>query len=112
MRFSSVVVGAVLVVIPIVAQSPKDQSAKGEQVYQQLCVGCHGPDGRAQTEMGKKVQASDLTAAVVQDQNDSQLIKVIRSGKGKMPAWEDKLSDDEIRAVLAYVRQFRVKEKR
>ncbi|MGH7972964.1 MAG: c-type cytochrome [Limisphaerales bacterium] len=77
--------------IPCLLHSAKDQSAKGEQIFQQLCIGCHGPDGRAQTEMGKKVQAADLTSAVVQDQHDSQLLNVIRNGRGKMPAWSDKL---------------------
>jgi cbb3-type cytochrome c oxidase subunit III len=93
------------------AYSQKNQADKGQQIFQELCVGCHGPDGRAQTDMGKKVQAADLTSAVVQDQRDSQLLSVIRNGRGKMPAWSDKLSDDEIHAVLAYIRQFRSKEK-
>jgi len=91
--------------------SQKKSAAKGEQIFQQLCVGCHGPDAKAQTEIGKKIQAADLTSAVVQDQRDSQLESVIRNGRGKMPTWSDKLSDDDIKAVVAYIRQFRLREK-
>ena len=87
----------------------KDKAAKGQQIFQQLCIGCHGPDARAQSEMGKKVQAADLTSAVVQDQSDSDLLKVIRNGRGKMPSWASRLNDSEIHAVLAYVRSLRAK---
>src|SRR5215471_13997493 len=87
----------------------KDRATTGQKIFQQLCIGCHGPDGRAQSEMGKKVQAADLTSAVVQDQSDSELLKVIRNGRGKMPSWASRLNDSEIHAVLAYVRSLRAK---
>jgi len=85
----------------------KDRATKGQKIFQQLCIGCHGPDGRAQSEMGKKVQAADLTSAVVQDQSDSELSKVIRNGRGKMPSWSSRLNDSEIHSVLAYLRSIR-----
>jgi cbb3-type cytochrome c oxidase subunit III len=97
-------------IAPSAVHSENHDSAKGEQLFQQLCIGCHGPDGRAQTDMGKRVQAADLTSAVVHDQSDSQLVHVIRNGRGKMPAWSDKLSDSDIHALLSYIRQFRSKE--
>ena len=97
--------------IPNLSYSSKNEANNGEKTFQLLCVGCHGPDGRAQTDMGKKLQAADLTSAVVQDQKNSQLLNVIKNGRGKMPAWSDKLSDSEIHAVLDYVRQFRTKSK-
>ena len=81
------------------------QKRGGEEVYAQLCVGCHGPDGKADTDMGKQVKAADLTASAVQQQGDSDLAKVVKTGKGKMPAWGDKLSDDEIKSVVAYVKE-------
>jgi len=68
-------------------------------------VGCHGPDGKAQTDIGKKVQAADLTSSAFQAISDSKLESAIKAGKGKMPAFDGKLSDDEIHSVVAYVRQ-------
>ena len=100
------------VFVPTFAYAQKGQSAKGAQLFQQLCVGCHGADGRAQADAGKKVGAADLTSSVVQDQSDSQLSKVIKDGRGKMPTWGGKLSDDDIRDLVAYIRQFRPTEKR
>ena len=79
-----------------------DAASKG---YTDQCAMCHGPDGKAQTEMGKKVHAADLTSSAVQEQSDSKLEKTIKSGKEKMPSFDGKLSDDDIRSVVAYVRQ-------
>ena len=80
---------------------------KGAATFQDQCVGCHGPDGRAQTDMGKTMHAADLTSSGVQKQSDSQLSKVIKNGKGKMPSFDGKLSDDEIGEVVTYVKSLR-----
>jgi mono/diheme cytochrome c family protein len=94
---------AILLVAPLLSASRKGPN--GKAIFQEQCAGCHGPDGRAQTDIGKGIQAADLTSQPVQQQSDSDLLKLVKSGKGKMPAFQDKLSDDQIRAVVAYVRQ-------
>jgi cbb3-type cytochrome c oxidase subunit III len=81
-------------------------SAKGDAVFAKLCVNCHGADGKAQTEMGTKVQAADLTSKSVQDLSESRMVEVVTKGNQKMPAFGDKLSSSDIRNVVAYVRQF------
>jgi mono/diheme cytochrome c family protein len=74
------------------------------------CMQCHGPDGSANTSMGKALNAKDLTNAEVQSSfTDAQAAAAIKDGvtKGgiiKMIAFGGKLSDDEIKAVVAYVR--------
>jgi mono/diheme cytochrome c family protein len=55
--------------------------------------------------MGKKVGAADLTSDAVQHQSDSQLEKVVKNGKKKMPSFGEKLSEDDIHGLIAYVRQ-------
>jgi cytochrome c6 len=91
--------------IYVVGEPSQVRSGNGEASFHERCVGCHGPDGRAQTEMGKKAGAAGLISDVVQKQGDSQLVTVVKEGKGNMPAFGDKLSDDEIHAVITYVRQ-------
>jgi cbb3-type cytochrome c oxidase subunit III len=91
--------------LPALVYSQKDDSARGQKVFQQYCVGCHGSDGRSQTEMGKKLEAADLASEAIHQKSESELLSVVKNGKGKMPAWNDKLDDKEIRAVVAYVRQ-------
>jgi mono/diheme cytochrome c family protein len=45
-----------------------------------------------------------LGSADVQKTADADLTKVITDGKGKMPAYKGKLSADEIKALVAYIR--------
>ena len=94
---------AALIAIPMFAAPQKGKSARGEEIFQEQCSGCHGPDGRAQTEMAKKVQAADLTSDAVRSMSASQIAKQVHQGKGKMPPFEGKLSDAEIHDVVAYV---------
>src|ERR1039458_3752408 len=76
---------AFAVAAPSFGQSDNKNARKGQEIFQEQCVGCHGPDGHAQTDMGKKVGAADLTSDAVQHQSDSQLEKVVKDGKMKMP---------------------------
>lgn len=94
----------------LVAQSGKEQGSTGEALFQQQCVGCHGPDGHAQTELGKKLGAADLTSDAIQQQSDSQLAKMVKDGKGKMPSFDKKLKEDEIHFLIIYIRQLATKQ--
>ena len=101
----SIIIAAFAVAAPSFGQPDDKNAGKGQEIFQEQCVGCHGPDGHAQTDMGKKVGAADLTSDAVQHQGDSQLEKVVKNGKKKMPSFSEKLSDDDIHALIAYVRQ-------
>ena len=94
----------------MLAQSSKGHGITGEAVVQAQCIGCHGPDGRAQTELGKKLGAADLTSDAIRQQSDSQLAKTVKDGKGKMPAFDQKLRDDEVHDVITYIRHLTTKQ--
>jgi mono/diheme cytochrome c family protein len=74
------------------------------------CAQCHGKTGAADTKMGKILNAKDLTDSKVQasftDAEAATAIKdgIKENGKTKMKAFGDKLSDDEVKALVAYVR--------
>jgi mono/diheme cytochrome c family protein len=73
------------------------------------CVQCHGPDGSANTMMGKAMKAKDLTSAQIQATfTDAQAAAAIKDGlkqkDSAMPAFGGALTDDEIKALVAYVR--------
>ena len=86
------------------------QAADPKTNWANNCAQCHGPDGRANTKMGKQVSAKDLTDPKVQasftDAKATQSIKegVKQGGKTTMKAFGGKLTDDEIKALVAYVR--------
>jgi mono/diheme cytochrome c family protein len=78
----------------------------GAAIYKAKCASCHGADGTGQTAMGKSMKLRDLGSAEVQKQSDADLYKVTADGKGKMPAYKAKLSDAEIKALVAHMRTF------
>ncbi len=110
MKISTLITLTLLSAVPMLAQSSKGHGSTGEALFQEQCIGCHGSDGRAQTEMGKKLGAADLTSDDIRQQSDSQLAKIVKDGKGKMPAFDQKLRDDEIHGVITYIRQLATKQ--
>lgn len=71
--------------------------------FKAKCAMCHGADGKG-SPTGLKMGAHDFTSADVQKQTDAQLTETITKGKGKMPAYDGKLKDTEIKDLVAYVR--------
>lgn len=77
------------------------------------CASCHAKDGSGSTVMGKKNGAKDYRDAKVQasfsDEKAAQVIKegVADNGKTKMKSFKDKLTDDEIKALVGYIRKFK-----
>ncbi len=70
--------------------------------WSQHCASCHGKDGSGGTTMGKKLGVKDYTKE--QGFSDAEAAKAIKGGSGKMKAFGDKLSDADIKALVAYVR--------
>ena len=66
------------------------------------CASCHGKDGSGATTMGKKLAVKDYTKE--QGFSDADATKAIKSGSGKMKGFGDKLSDADVKALVAYVR--------
>jgi len=87
-----------------------DVDPKTVRLFKAKCATCHGPDGKGDTEQGKNLGAKDLTTAAVQKLSDAEWKKAISEGKkaaGKaegMDAFKDKLSDEQLDALIAYVR--------
>ena len=78
---------------------------KGKTVYTARCVRCHGADGRGQTTLGQMTEAPDLTDAKWRaGRSRARMIESVTRGRGQMPAFSNKLTKDEIAAVVAYVR--------
>ena len=86
----------------------------GKDLYRIYCTQCHGLDGTGGglNAAHMAVQPRDHTDPVeMSARTDADLFKAIKHG-GKsvnksvlMPAWESNLGDDEINAVIAYLRE-------
>ena len=89
------------------------RAADAKENWEKSCTKCHGPDGKGKTKMGEKAGVKDYTDAKVQEaMKDDAMIKAIKEGvkdgeTNKMKAFGDVLSDDEIKALVKYVRDFK-----
>jgi cytochrome c6 len=101
--FSRVGLAALLVSGLLWVCASSAQAQDGAATYKAKCVACHGADGKG-SPMGVKLGAHDFTSADVQKQTDAQLTEIITKGKGKMPAYGEKLKDTEIKDLVAYIR--------
>ncbi len=73
----------------------------GADTFKTKCAGCHGLDGKKEMPaMGVK----PLTSPDVQKMSDADLIASVSKGKGKMPGYAGKLTDDQIKQVVAFVK--------
>ncbi len=73
---------------------------QGKQVYAKDCAACHGDDGS-----GKIVGSADFTNQRQMAQlAPRDLYLTVTQGKGSMPSWQSRLSQDERWAVIDYVR--------
>ena len=80
-----------------VADSPGALIFNGYTKTNVDCFACHNGDG-AGTMRGPALGDR------VRDNSDPQLIDVIKNGDGRMPAHKDRLSDEEIGQVIAWLR--------
>jgi mono/diheme cytochrome c family protein len=97
--------------VPLVAvtllclATPAQSQEDGATLFKLKCAACHGPDGKAETTMGKTLKIRDLGSTAVQAQSDAQLTEIVTKGKNKMPAYDGKLTKEQITGLIAYVRE-------
>ncbi|MFO0598111.1 MAG: cytochrome c [Myxococcaceae bacterium] len=101
-----------LMLVPLAARA---DDAKTARMWKTKCQSCHGADGKAQTDKGKKMQIFDMSAADWQaKKTDDDLKKAIKSGtrtekdgvKKEMDAYDD-LTDEQLSALIAHIRSFK-----
>jgi len=102
---------ALMVCLPALASAINAPPAS--RLYRRHCVSCHGNDGKAKTSKGKFSHARDLTDEQWQtDVSDERLFNSITNGRnvrGNMPAFADKLNENEVNSLVTYVRSFKGK---
>jgi len=80
-------------------------AADAAATWNQQCASCHGKDGSGNTMMGKKLAVKDYTKE--QGFSDAEAANVIKNGKGKMKGFKAKLSDADVKALVAYIRSLK-----
>jgi cytochrome c6 len=75
-------------------------------LYKSKCQVCHGADGKGSTA-GQKMGVKDFNSPEVAKESDADLIKTTKEGKNKMPKYEGKLTDDQIKDLIKYIRSLK-----
>lgn len=79
----------------------------GSGLYKRHCTGCHGDRGEGRTSLGPQINTEEWQAGVT----DEEIREVILTGRRvagtSMDSFEGVLSEDEIEAVIVYVRTLR-----
>jgi mono/diheme cytochrome c family protein len=97
--------------LPVLASAFSAPPRPASQLYRRHCVSCHGTDGKAKTSKGRFSHARDLTDAQWQtDVSDERIFNSIMNGRnvrGNMPAFSDKLKENEVNSLVTLVRNFK-----
>jgi mono/diheme cytochrome c family protein len=97
-----VAVAGLLVMTPGTSASSAgivDDASSPRSLYTQNCASCHGANGKAQTRLGKKLDADDISGGT----SASKTTRVVTNGKGKMPSFKKRLSAAQIAQIAGYV---------
>lgn len=74
-------------------QRPPRVGSLGEDVYRQNCALCHGINGGG----------ADGPSLIDRPRTPDEVEKIVREGRGRMPAFGNRLPDSELTAVAEYV---------
>jgi mono/diheme cytochrome c family protein len=90
---------------------PPAGASRGERLYYAHCVECHGRDGRGSWRAALfLLRPGDLTATDrTSPQSERYMFDIIKNGgsalgRPGMPSFGYHMSDDDIRALVAYLR--------
>jgi mono/diheme cytochrome c family protein len=76
----------------------------GAEIYKKKCAACHGATGAGDTMIGKNLRIRSLRSHEVQNRSDEELFNIIAKGRNKMPAFDRKLSREQIHDLVRHIR--------
>ncbi len=87
--------------------TPADEFASIRPVYTAECARCHGITGEGGTIeiLKKKLKIPSLKTGHALNHNEEQLAKQITNGGDGMPAYKDKLKQEEINTLVSFIRK-------
>ena len=96
---------SLVILLGLMAVTRPAQAQDGAVLYKSKCQVCHGADGKGsrRTKLGVK----DFNAPDVAKETDAEFATVNKKGKGKMPKYDGKLTDDQIAQVVKFIRSLK-----
>jgi len=87
-------------------KSDNASTTLGKSLYVKNCASCHGKAGLGDGPKSKTLTATmdDLSGAKYQGQTDGEQFYKTKFGKGEMPKYDKKVPDEDIWAIVNYMR--------
>ncbi len=80
--------------------------AAGQRIFERKCASCHNRNGDGKTVTAGRFPYANLVDGVWRSDGSAAAIeRQIREGHDPMPKFEGKLTDEEIRQTVTYVRE-------
>ncbi len=95
---------ALILMLAVAAMLSSSAVAQTAELYKAKCASCHGADGKGDTAIGKKMAVKSFTDPEVAKNSDQTWVDITKKGKGKMPGYDGKLTDDQIKDLVKYIR--------
>jgi mono/diheme cytochrome c family protein len=94
---------AVVLMTAFIAWQAFAQSS-GANIYRVKCAMCHGADGLAATPMAKSMKELSFKDPAMLKASDARFFASTKYGINKMPGYSTRLTDQEIKDVIAFIR--------
>lgn len=90
-------------------KSTPESIAAGKALYNQHCASCHGKKGLGDGPKARTLEASsgDMSGATYQGQTDGEHFYKTKFGRGEMPKYDKKVTDEDIWHMVNYMRTFK-----
>jgi mono/diheme cytochrome c family protein len=80
----------------------------GQKLFEAKCTQCHGKDAKGNPKMAKVLKVDpvnvDLTQGAPVTATADELAAIVSKGKNKMPSFKAKLTADQIKQLVEYVK--------
>jgi len=92
----------------------KAATDEGKEIYNQMCVLCHGLQGKGNGEARLTLvrKPANFLALKVINQTDGNIFWKITNGRAPMASYDELLTDDQRWKLVNYIRELEVKRKK
>ena len=84
-----------------------DELAEAKTTYMQICANCHGEKGEGGPVKieGKRLKVPSLLEGHGLEHDDAEFAKQIANGGDGMPAFKDRMNEQQINAMVRFIRR-------
>ena len=98
---------ALVVIALALMLSTSSVAESAAETYKAHCSACHGAKGAGDTMIGRNLKLRVLGSDDVQKRSDDELFTIISKGRNRMPAFNRRLTKDQMGDLVKYIRSLK-----